>query len=241
MYEYWTFNGLSGTNEFTDPVWFENGSSWCQGQGSSHYTPTPEYPEEYGYDYYEYSASMGKLGEGQVPLVGLVLWQRLYCVAWADTLTFKSEVLPIGTPIRFNVSISLHVSVSPELEEQGNGASTELYIYRPLDYPTFGDPFHPLHPLLSLEILDSTGYSTKTYTFHGFLGDDIGLAQYLEVGAIPDIDGGLVDVDARNTALFAINVLTPGVYYESGSGTRYPKSLRRADPLPGVLLLLLDD
>ncbi len=172
----------------------------------------------------------GSWGEGQVPLVGLVLWQRLVTgLAWADTLTFKSEVLPIGTPIRFNVSISLHVSVSPELEEQGNGASTELYIYRPLDYPTFGDPFHPLHPLLSLEILDSTGYSTKTYTFHGFLGDDIGLAQYLEVGAIPDIDRGLVDVDARNTALFAINgspqvfitsrVAAPGILNHCGEPT----------------------
>ena len=153
-------------------------------------------------------------------------------VTSSDTLRFASDVLAAGSDVTFSITGILDSKISTTKAFCGDGPNA----WAGLTISAAGSTFAP-GTFYHSSCGNGSDRMAKTATFHSTVGADISLAARLQlvsdsVVQKPNSGSYTTTVDASNTALILVRVLTPGVTFSSASGATY------AAPEPGMFLPL---
>jgi len=146
---------------------------------------------------------------------------------WYDTLTFTSNTLPNGTPVDINLSYSLNSLVG------GNGqASVSSY------YTANGSILADfIHCNFSCGASGSP-YQTGSTLTSALVGYPFTIGGLLDYSVYAGGGNSTATLDVSHTALFGIDVLTPGASYSAASGTVYLKNADVGASVPEPLNIL---
>lgn len=151
-----------------------------------------------------------------------------------DALHFSSSSLAPGTDVAFTVTGVLHSEILSDFA----GCTTD----GPSGYATMsingvGFPFGP-NTWYHSTCGDGSDFMEATGTFHSTVGGNFGLTTHLLLKSNSSVEGPnsgtyFITVDAEDTAALYVNVLTPGVTFNSDSGATF------SAPEPATVLLIL--
>jgi len=154
---------------------------------------------------------------------------------WLENFTITSSTLPAGTPVDIYLGLWLSSTIDydgPVDEATGVRAWVSPHGSLPL---VLERNYSPGTVTLSASTV-LTGYTVgSVLTVDGAMSVE-GYTYASNISGDDNYDFGSVVVQALNSAVFGIEVLTPGAGYTSESGTVYPTT---AVPLPGSALLLI--
>ena len=155
-----------------------------------------------------------------------------------DTITITSSTLADGTPVDLAVSTSLDCSIScASYGDAKASASLQFYKsgYQYLDdsgYSDFGYIYKQIDNGQTSVDMEQT-----SNTLHTFVGDSFTVELDASVSATADADwtrpSGTTTADAGNSAFFALDPMTAGADYSTGSGLTYSSV-----PEPGSVVLI---
>jgi len=156
-------------------------------------------------------------------------------VEWHDTLTVLSDTLPLGSEVKLRATgtVTGSSSASP-IDFFGTAAGFGATFSAPWAMNVFStDP-------VPTQTIEETLLVGNTYPIGGILGAHA----YTFAGWNPmrlsdhvvwHVQDASAAADVWNTASFYLDVVTPGVYYTTASGTNYSTPV----PAPSTLLLLI--
>jgi len=155
---------------------------------------------------------------------------------WSDTIPLRSTTLADGTPVEVRLGFLFEGAITGDV-----GYSVGTFPNGHVMFSGWGSEIQFDTPSQAGPFLFST-----TVTIDSAVGDDINLRGSLSLytgsrvdrRSPPDLGPSSVTttVDALNTAALSLEILTPGVTYQSESGTVYATSL--PVPEPGTMALV---
>jgi hypothetical protein len=154
---------------------------------------------------------------------------------WLDTVVATSSIpgTKLGT-FRATIALSDGIRASANVE----GSATEALSLFDATHGVGSGPLIALHDAPDHPLIDRTATVTITEP----VGVPFKLVGDLVVSAAAgDLFGmaeGFIDVDARHTATFNLDPITPGVGYTTASGVSYLSSATAAVPEPATFTLL---
>ena len=156
-------------------------------------------------------------------------------IEFIDYLQFTSSTLPIGTSVDFLVSAELHDTISvsgPDNCASGPAAKVVLTV----SGLTFSDSScNPISSAARTQSIVQHAVTVAPGTPDGGL-PTLEAVLSMEIGAGTVFGSTATTIDASNTALIFIQVLTPGVTFQSASGASYAQT---AVPEPATLGLFV--
>src|ERR1035438_3806754 len=139
-------------------------------------------------------------------------------IEFIDYLEFTSSTLPVGTPVDYLVTAELHDTISTDETCPTGASGAQLEVSGGL---VISDNI--CNPINASQRTRSVLLHTVTTSVGGFLGSDPTLVATLSMTAYAGtfFKSTHSVVDASNTGLVYVTVLTPGVDFKSASGASY--------------------